>query len=137
MADLVITATSVQPKGKVQGTAVQFGEAVTPGQSVYRSTSDNKYYLADCDAASTTVVAGVTLSYASADDFGYIFNAPGEKIDLGATLTVGEIYVVSDTAGNIMPFADLTTNQYLSIIGIATAADALQVRIQNTSVQVA
>ena len=137
MADLTITATSVQPKARTNGTGVQFGEAVTPGQAVYKSTADSKYYLADCDVAATAPCSGISLSYAGADEYGFMFNQPGEGLDLGATLVVGEIYVVSDTAGNIMPFADLTTGQFLSIIGIASATDRLNMGIKNTAIAVA
>lgn len=121
MADLVITANSVRVQALTPATSVQFGEAVTPGQVVYRSSSDNKYYKADCDASSTADIDGIVISHASADDYGYVFNSTNSKLDLSVTLTTGTAYVVSDTAGNIMPDTDLTSGQLLSIIGYGDA----------------
>ena len=137
MADLVITPTNVAVQQSVGSVVVQFGETVTPGQAVYRSTSDSKYYLADCDASATAVVAGIALTYASADDYGYIISGKGQTLDIGATLVQGEVYVVSDTAGNIMPKSDLTTGQYLSIIGFGESSSVFRLDINITSIDVA
>jgi hypothetical protein len=132
MADLTITATSVEVQNNAASILSKFGEAVTPGQVVYRSTSDSKYYLADCDDAAKSNIAGIAITYAAADSFGYVFTANGRDIDLGATLVSGEIYIVSDTAGNIMPYADLTTGQYLTILGFAKSTSLLTLDINNT-----
>ncbi len=40
-------------------------------------------------------------------------------INLGATLTVGQTYVVSNNAGGIAPISDLATNSYVTILGVA------------------
>jgi len=132
MADLVITPTSVAIQAGGGSSIVQFGEAVTPGQALFRSTSDSKYYLADCDIEAEAKVAGIAITYGSADDYGYMFNSTGKDINLGPTLTSGEIYVVSDTSGSIMPYADLTTGQYLTIIGFAKSASLLKLDINVT-----
>ena len=132
MAYLVITPADVEVQQNASSVLSQFGEAVTPGQVVYRSTADNKYYLADCDAAATANIAGIAITYAGADSYGYVFTANGRDIDLGTTMTSGEIYVVSDTSGSIMPYADLTTGQYLTILGFAKSASLLTLDINNT-----
>jgi len=123
MADLIITAADVRVQSLSPARAVQYGEAVTPGQVVYRSTADNKYYLADCDLTTTSTAAGIVLTNASADDYGYLFDSTNATIDLSVTLTEGTTYVVSDTAGNIMPDTDLTTGQYLSILGYSVSGN--------------
>jgi len=128
MADLVITATDVEVENNNAGTFVRFGAAVTQGQVVYRSTADNKYYLADCDASATARAAGIVISNADADNYGYILSGTNAKINLGATLAQGEVYVVSDTAGNIMPITDLTSGQYITILGIAESTSLLRLR---------
>ena len=56
------------------------------------------------------------------------------SIDLGATLTVGETYVVSTNVGAIAPIGDLTTGDYTKILGVATATDALKLGIYNSGV---
>lgn len=128
MADLIITATDVEVENNNAGVFVRFGVAVTQGQVVYRSTADNKHYLADCDASATARASGIVISNADADNYGYILTGTNAKINLGATLSKGEVYVVSDTAGNIMPITDLTTGQYITILGIAESTSILRMR---------
>lgn len=134
MADLTITATDVEVENNNPGTWVRFGVAVTQGQVVYRSTADNKYYLADCDASATARAAGIVISNADADNYGYILSGTNSKINLGATLAQGEVYVVSDTAGNIMPITDLTTGQYITILGIAESTSLLRMRMYDSQI---
>lgn len=134
MADLSITPTDVDVVTSTSGSFVQFGETITPGQSVYRSTADNKFYKADCTASATARIAGIAISYASANTYGYIFSQTGGKLNLGVTLSKGEIYVVSDTAGGIMPITDLTTGQYFSQIGIAETTSNLQMRMWDSQI---
>ncbi len=136
MADLVITPTDVRILGRTQARVVQFGEAVTPGQLTYTLSSDGKQYLTDCDDALKIAMTGIVLSYCAADDYGYVFDSRGSTIDLGVTLTEGVTYVVSDTAGKIMPQTDLTTGQYLSILGYGSGG-VLSYQPNNTQLAVA
>ena len=129
MADLVVTAASVvagTPSVTDDGTA---GEALTAGQCVYLKTSDGRWYKADANV--TTVEAGADgLKIA-------LNNAPGAgqpvkllrngNVNLGATLAIGQVYVVSATAGGIAPFADLVITNLVSILGVATTAALLNV----------
>jgi len=41
-------------------------------------------------------------------------------------MTVGEVYVVSATAGGIAPVGDLTTGNYVTVLGVATTTSNLQ-----------
>lgn len=117
---------------------VQFGEAVTQGQPVYKA-SDGKYL--QCDANDTALKArceGIVLTPAAQDGYGLIA-LPGASagqctVNLGATLAVGTVYCVSATKGAIAPVGDLTTNDYVTVIGIASTAALLdfQVSISNT-----
>lgn len=121
MSDLTVTATSV-----VKGTGAKvlrgvFGETVTAGQSVYRDPTTKKFMKADNDAASASGLddtdVGIALN-------GGAVNQPAEvqydgEITPGATLTVGEIYCVSSTAGGICPAADLGSGDYTVILGTA------------------
>ena len=136
MADLVITPTDVRILGRSPAKVVQFGEAVTPGQVTYLLSSDGKQYLADCDDVLKTSPSGIVLSYCGADEYGYVFDSRGTTIDLGVTLTEGVTYVISDTAGNIMPQTDLTTGQYLSILGYGSGG-VLSYQPNNTQLAVA
>lgn len=138
MADLTITAANVKTAATSNGsfTVVQVGEAVTRGQVGYRKASDGKYYLAKASGTlEESQAAGIFQTPAALN--GYAILQKGGDIDPGATLTVAQTYVVSATAGNIAPLADIsTTNHYLTILGIASAAGNLPLDINATGVQV-
>jgi hypothetical protein len=65
---------------------------------------------------------------------GYFIMATSGPIDLGATLTVGETYYVSDTAGAIMPSADVSSGEYVTALGVATAADTINLDINASGI---
>lgn len=127
MADLSITAANVGVKGAAQIDVVQVGEAVTHAQPVYLST-DGKWYKADANVSVTTAAArGITMGIAALD--GYVAIVRSGAFNPGATLTVGETYFVSATAGGIAPAADVTTGWFPTILGIASSASQLDVNI--------
>lgn len=136
MADITVTAADVglADTGVVTQT-VQVAVAVTQGQVGYLDTTESKYRLADADLSSAAAsAAGIFLTPAAID--GYAVIAMSGPVDVGATLTVGETYVVSGTAGGIAPIADLATGDYVTLLGIATAAGKLQLDISASGAQV-
>jgi len=135
MADLAITALNVAMHATAPSTSlVVYGEDVTHGQVVYRHT-DGTHKLAKSGGTKAEAAAvGIALTPGGANDSGII--AQKGSIDLGATLTVGEIYVLSETAGAIAPEADLVTGDYVTILGVASAADQLELNVNPTGVQV-
>lgn len=128
MANLSQTAANVALGSATTRTrVVQAGEAVTQGQPVYLKTSDSKYWKADANASADTAKAvGIALTPASANGYLVIQEGSGGLVNLGATLTVGETYVVSATSGAIAPIADLTTGDYPCILGVATTTALIQ-----------
>lgn len=128
MADLSITAANVGVTSNAVVELVQVGETVTQGQPAYKKALDGLYYKADANASSATAAAvGVFLTPASTN--GYAMIAKSGSILAGATLTVGETYVVSATAGGIAPLADVTTGWYVTILGVASSASTLALDI--------
>jgi hypothetical protein len=133
MADLSQTPVNVQlAGGGVSLRTVQVGETTTQGQPMYLKSSDNKYWRADADAEASATARGIALTPGAAND--YIVLATAGDVDLGATLTVGETYCVSTNVGAIAPIGDLTTGDYVSILGTATAADTLDLDIRNSGI---
>ncbi len=128
MANLSQTAANVAIGSRETRTnVVQAGEAVTQGMPVYLSTTDNKYYQSDANGSATSAQCdGIALTAAATDGY-FVIALPGNgsKVDLGATLTVGQIYAVSATKGAICPVADLTTGDYPTILGPATTTALL------------
>lgn len=127
MADLTQTAANVRQTSTTQIMTVTAGASVTPGMPVYRLAADGEYYPGDASALASADVKGIALGYA--DDGDPFSLAVGGDVDLGATLTVAEVYVVSDTAGAIMPAGDVSSGEFLTVLGVATTAGNLKLAI--------
>jgi hypothetical protein len=141
MADLSITAANVAIGASTTPTrVVQYGEAVTQGQPLYRAAADGKYYRCDAnDGVAKAAVAAIALTPGATNGYGLVAlpsSTPGQSIiNLGATLAVGMPYAVSATVGGIAPIGDITSTQFVSIICIATttALADFQPSISNTA----
>lgn len=129
MADLTQTAANVGVQTKTVSLQImQAGETLTQGQPVYKKAADGKAWLADSDAEATAKAVGITMTSAATDEFVILAKSGG--VDLGATLTVAETYVVSTTAGKIAPIGDMASGDYVTILGNASAADTLDISIK-------
>lgn len=139
MADLSQTAASVAiGSANCVSLRVQFGEAVTQGMPVYLST-DAKYYKCDAnDTLAKAACAGIVLTPASTDGYGFIVRpgtvAGDALVNLGATLAVGTAYAVSATLGAICPIADISSTQFPTIIGFAVSTSLLDFQVTKCSV---
>lgn len=135
MAELSQTAANVAIGASTTKTkVVQYGEAVTQGNVLYQSTTDSKYYKADANNTSAEAKAAViALTPGSTNGYGLVAipaTSPGQSlVNVGATLTVGETYVVGTTAGAIRPIGDASSGQYATILGQASTASLLDFQI--------
>ena len=134
MADLTITAANVVSGA---GALVAHGTAganITAGQAVYLDEAAGNYKLADNNSATAAVREpdGIAL-HASATGQPLAVHTRG-PITIGATLTAGVAYYLSDTPGGISPVADLASGEYPTILGIATSTTVLNVKIQSAGV---
>jgi hypothetical protein len=135
MADLTITATSVVKGANaktIEGTA---GATIAAGQAVYRDAATGNYLLADSNgAAAARIPGGIALN-------GAAVNQPVEiltegDVTIGATLTAGTDYWLSDTPGGIAPRADVGAGENAVLIGVASSTSVLSVDIKAVGVQV-
>jgi hypothetical protein len=135
MADLTQTAASVRVMaGNARVLISQAGEALTQGQPVYQAT-DNKWYR--CDANDGVIKArceGITLTSAASNGF-FVRALPGSDIDLGATLVIGETYVVSVNVGAIAPIGDLAAASFVTTLGVAITASTLRFNPNPSGIQ--
>lgn len=134
MSDLSITAGNVVKGSDAVTERGHAGAAITAGQQVYLDTSDNLYKLADSDGGSALVRTprGTALNSASANQ-PLDIQKDGD-ITIGATLTPGTTYYLSDNAGGICPLADLETGDYFVIVGIAKSASVLSLSYNYSAV---
>ncbi len=129
MAALSQTAANV-----VKGTGAKtgsgfYGGTITAGMPVYSDGADsNKIKAGRANASGTSNVIGIALNGGSNNqpaDYQY-----DGQINLGATLAVGETYVLSDAvAGQIVPLSDLGSGDYVVHLGVAISTSLLELNI--------
>lgn len=132
MADLSITATSVIGGSgnaviKVPGV---LGETITAGQALYLDSVAAKWKLADNNSATAAVrqAGGISLNGGAVNQ-PVLVQKTGD-ITMGATLTPGAAYYLSDTPGGICLVADVGSGEYVCLIGLAKSATVLTINIQ-------
>lgn len=131
MADLT-GITAVRPTANTTTRIVQYGATVAAGQPLV--LSGTKYVLADANA-SVALAAATAIAITPGVNNGYGLVATGGSIILvGTTMTVGETYLVSNTAGGIMPNSDRSTGDYVTRLGTAATTTQLDLGIQATGI---
>lgn len=128
MADLSITVASVALSSGAVCKDFPAGTTITAGMVVYL-TNSNTWAKAGCTSATlagNNTRTGIAL-HAALSGQPLAVQETG-VINLGAALTVGTLYCVSATAGNICPFADLASTNKINILGIATSASLLNMK---------
>lgn len=136
MADLTITAANVVPGSNANTVVGTAGETITAGKAVYKSSTTNKWMLADSDAA-TAEARGSDENNTGIALTGSSLNQPivvltSGDVTIGATMTAGIGYYLSDDAGGICPIADVTGGDYVVQLGLAASATVLSVDVKYT-----
>lgn len=127
MADLSITAANCVP---VAGSPIGWGTSgttITAGKAIYLEASSNTWKLADNNSATAEVRQATAIALtgsSSGQPIAYL--TKGNLVTLGATMTAGVAYYLSDTPGGICPVADLASGEYPLIIGIATSTTVME-----------
>ncbi len=133
MADLSPTAANVLKASRSVTRVGTAGAAITAGDVLYGSTSE--LLLAQADTSAKATAVGIALCDA-AEGQPVVYLVSG-GINPGATVTVGEYYVVSsNAAGKMAPLSDLTEDDYVTGLGFATTASNIDIDINVTGVQV-
>ena|SRR6476469_3863005 len=130
MANLAITATSVVSQDNASVQQGSLGEAVTAGQAVYRSSTTQLWMLADSNSVTPEArhAIGIALNGGSTGQPVNVQTAG--KITIGATLTAGTDYYLSDTPGAICPRADVGSGEYVCLLGLASSTTVLDINVQ-------
>lgn len=127
--DLSVTASQVR-KGTdgVPGRGIA-AATITAGQPLYR-LADDTIGLCDADGdATTSLCLGIAVHGSLAGQAIEWQNGGSITIGAAATMTVGEVYITSDTAGGIRPIADVDAGDYVSILGVASTAAILKMPV--------
>jgi len=123
----------LQQGGAVQ--SVQFGEAVTVGAYCYISTVDGKAYLSSNLSEGEAYISGVSMSNVALDEYGILTLGLLQPVDLGVAATVGQLYVLSSTPGKIMPYGDLTTNDWICYASLGDSSGLFSLRNEPQGLQ--
>lgn len=120
MADLTITAANVLGFGtKKEGTA---GATITAGQALMKAT-DGDLEPASDDSVENADCVGIALIGASSGQ-PVLYQKAG-NINLGATLAVGKVYVLS-SSGGIAPVDDVAGGEFVTVLGVAISTSQLK-----------
>ena len=130
MADLSITAANVVAGANSVAKTGTAGEAVTAGQPVYQSSTTKKGMKADSNSGTAEArrAKGIALNGAALNQ--PLFIHTSGDFTIGATLTAGTAYYLSDTPGGICPLADVGGGEAVCMVGIAKSTSVLAVAIQ-------
>ncbi len=132
MAAIAITAANVIPSTAAILTTEIAGGTITAGESLYKDPADQKVKLFKANSGTPAIALfyGIAMCNASAGqkivvctkDNG-IPGSPATGLNIGATLTVGQVLIGGATAaGDIAPVADNTTGWVCQPIGVCVAA---------------
>lgn len=134
MADLTITAANVVAGVGAETENGTLAETVTAGRVVYKKPADGLWALADNNSATEAAreAMGIALNGGSVNQPVRVLRSG--PVTIGATMTAGVAYYLSDTAGGICPVADLGAGEYSCLIGMATSTTVLDVKIQYSGV---
>jgi hypothetical protein len=135
MVDLVITPANVVKSADAKVETGILGAAGNAGQTVYKDPLDsNRFKLADANSATSAArnPRGVLLN-------GGAVNQPAAvqyegRITIGAAVVPGTIYVQSDTPGGIMPAADLSAGEFVTVLGVAVSTTDIELAIKSYNV---
>lgn len=133
MADLTITPASVIAGSNSRKEAGTAGATITAGMVVYKGPT-GRFVLADADSATAAARAPYGIALNGASDGQPLTVHRSGDITIGATLTAGAEYVLSDEPGVIGVRADLATGDYIVVIGLAKSTTVLAVNFQVTGV---
>lgn len=131
-ADITISAASVVPSAHAVQLQATAGATITAGQPIYLDTNDAdtqgraKAKLSDADSATAAVrvVDGIAINSASAGQ-PVIYVVSDPALTIGGSQTVNTILILSGTAGGIAPSADLSSGEYLVVIGVVKSATTI------------
>lgn len=130
MADITITAANVIAGSNAVKKDGIAGESITAGKAVYQASASKKWMLADSNSATAEArkAIGIALN-------GAALNQPvavqvSGDITIGATLTAGSAYLLSDTPGGICPLADVGSGEFVCQLGLAKSTTVLALAVQ-------
>ena len=126
-ANTLSFATISVSAGSLMESTLQAGENLAKGDIVYMN-ADSKVYKADASALATASIMGVAQAAIALDASGVI-SLTGLANDF-ATLTVGSIYYLSETAGGATTTSPTTSGSVVVSLGVANTTTSIDLKPQ-------
>lgn len=135
MSALTVSATALPTPTGARTATKAFGETITAGMPVYLSASDGKVYKADANAAGKKTVYGIAMNGGVLDENCVVLlSCTGPLTICASGITVGTVYCLGGTAGQIVPWADVASGDDVDIIGVGYSATQLAYQLFNSAV---
>ena len=129
MADLTIVPGDVQNTDTATLIEGDAAVVVAAGQAVYRNAS-SKFALADADGATPLFrVVGIAVNSAKADQPLQVCTGDSAFVCGAADVEIGQVYVLSATAGGIAPVTDLVNPMNCQVIGVGISATEIYLKL--------
>ena len=140
VAEITVDPTAVVTVSGNTITGIAGSVALPAGVFVYKSASDGLFYLADCDAVAVAAnseadnVVGMTLCSAGAGQPVKVQTTGSVTAD--AVFTIGLVLYLSNVAGeSTSTWSDLNSTDWLTTLGLASAATVIELDFNRTSIQ--
>ena len=130
MADLTITAANIVAGSNADVEHGKFGATITAGQLIYKDPATGKYLLSDSNSATAAAKAVDGMALNGGGDNQPVAVLKSGDVTMGAVLTAGAAYYLSETPGGIQPVADLASGETVVQIGLAKSTSVLAFRVQ-------
>ena len=133
MADISFTAaTAIRDSGDFEvGTS---GASIAAGEVVYLDSATNTYKEAINTSEAAAAATGIALT-TSFTGQPVVIQTSG-TMTFGGTVVVGEVYMVSGTAGGIAPEADVVSADYVTLLGVGISATQVKLNVKPYAVLV-
>lgn len=134
MTDLSVTAANVVPGTDARQEVGVAGETITAGQALYKSSTTGKWMKADSNSATAEARAATAIALTGSSLDQPIVVQTSGTITIGATMTAGIQYYLSDTAGGICPVADIGSGEYVDLVGLSTSTTVMTLNFKYSGV---
>lgn len=138
MADLVITASEVQPDNTAgaEFSIRDAGEVIGAGEMVFLDGAVNQFKLADANGtAAAAAQRGLALSSAASGQPVQVQTKGSPTVGASANIVRGTIYVLSVNPGKLRPAEDIGSVERVSVAGVGDVSDKLKLGIFNSEIQ--
>ena len=134
MADLVLTAANIVAGANADIEHGKLGATIIAGQLIYKDPTTSKFLLSDSNSGTAAAKAVYGMALNGGGDNQPVAVLKSGDVTMGAVLTAGAAYYLSETPGGIQPVADLASGETVVQIGLAKSTSVLSFRVHSPGV---